>query len=172
MPTILIADDSRFHQILLKRALEEKGFQLIVAEDGLHATMLAQRAQPDAIVLDLNMPGGSGVEVLKRLKRSAKTKSIPVVIVTANADPATKDMAISIGASEFLQKPVNLDELVLKISDLLNLPASAKQTAKSGVSLPLPSPAEQEPSSESLPKHLRSWREILHDFAEKDPKRI
>ena len=118
MPTILIADDSRFHQMLLKRALEEKGFQLIVAEDGLHATMLAQRAQPDAIVLDLNMPGGSGVEVLQRLKRSAKTKSISVVIVTANADPATKDMAISIGASEFLQKPVSLDELVLKIGDV------------------------------------------------------
>jgi DNA-binding response OmpR family regulator len=160
MPTILIADDSRFHQMLLKRALEEKGFQLIVAEDGLHATMLAQRAQPDAIVLDLNMPGGSGVEVLKRLKRSAKTKSIPVVIVTANADPATKDMAISIGASEFLQKPVNLDELVLKISDLLNLPSSVKQTAESE--------HEQEPFSESLPRQLRSWREILHDFAEKE----
>jgi DNA-binding response OmpR family regulator len=172
MPTILIADDSRFQQILLKRALEEKGFQLIVAEDGLHATMLAQRAQPDAIVLDLNMPGGSGVEVLKRLKRSAKTKSIPVVIVTANADPATKDMATSIGASEFLQKPVNLDELVLKISDLLNLPTSAKQTAKSGVSVPLPGPAAPERSSEGLPKQLRSWREILSDFAEKDPRRI
>jgi DNA-binding response OmpR family regulator len=171
MPTILIADDSRF-QMLLKRALEENDFQLIVAEDGLHATMLAQRAQPDAIVLDLSMPGGSGLEVLKRLKRSTKTKSIPVVIGTANGDPATKEMTTSIGASEFLQKPVNLDELALKISDLLNLPSSVKQTAESGVSVPLPSPAEQESSSESLPKQLRSWREIFHDFAEKDRKRI
>jgi CheY-like chemotaxis protein len=171
MPTILIADDSRFHQILFKRALEEKGFELIVAEDGLHATMSAQRAQPDAIILDLSMPGGSGVEVLKRLKRSAKTKPIPVVIVTANSDPATKEMAISIGASEFLQKPVNLDELVLKILGLLNLPGSVKQAAEFGVSVPLPRPAEQGPSSESLPRELRSWREIFHDFA-KDPKRI
>jgi len=172
MPTILIADDSRFHQILLTRAMEENGFELIFAEDGLHATMLAQRAQPDAIVLDLNMPGGSGVEVLKRLKRSAKTKSIPVVIVTANGDPATKEMAISIGASEFLQKPVNLDELVLKISDLLNLPNSVRQTAESGVPVPVLSPAEKEPLSESRPKQLRSWREILHAFAEKHPERI
>lgn len=112
------------------------------------------------------------MEVLKRVKRSAKTKSIPVVVVTANADPATKDMATSIGASEFLQKPVNLDEFVLKISDLLNLPSSVRQTAESNLSVPLPSPAEQEPYSESLPRQLRSWREILHDFAEKDPKRI
>ena len=171
MATILIADDSHFHQALFTRALEEKGFQLIVAEDGVHATMIAQRVQPDAIVLDLSMPGGSGVEVLKRLKRSAKTKSIPVFIVTASEDPATRDMVTSLGASEFLQKPINLEQLAGKISALLNLPDSAKQKTESRTH-PLPIPAKKEPLSQNLPKQSRSWRKILRDVAEQDRKQI
>lgn len=130
MPTILIADDSHFHQALVTKALKDKGFQLLVAEDGVHATIIAQRVLPDVILLDLTMPGGSGVEVLKRLKRSAKTKTIPVIIVTANEDPAAKGVVTSLGASEFLQKPINPEELVEKISALLTflIPQSRKRT--------------------------------------------
>jgi CheY-like chemotaxis protein len=81
MSKILVADDSRFQVALLTAALEQRGFEVVVALDGMQAGMVALRTSPDAIVLDINMPGGSGIEVLKRLKRSTKTQRIPVVVV-------------------------------------------------------------------------------------------
>lgn len=170
MSKILIADDSRFHQTLLKKALEDKGFELIFAEDGLHASMLALRAQPNAIVLDLRMPGGSGMEVLKRIRRSEKTKSIPVVVVTACDDPAARETVRSLGASEFFEKPVNLDQLVQKISDLVKSSNSGKRAVECVAVAPLPIPAERVVSAETLPKPVRSWREIIQDVAENDHK--
>lgn len=67
MSKILIADDSRFQVAMLTKALEENGFEVVCAVDALQAWMTALRAVPDAIVLDINMPGGSGIEVLRRL---------------------------------------------------------------------------------------------------------
>jgi CheY-like chemotaxis protein len=81
MSKILVADDSRFQVALLTAALEQRGFEVVVALDAMQAGMVALRTSPDAIVLDINMPGGSGIEVLKRLKRSTKTQRIPVVVV-------------------------------------------------------------------------------------------
>jgi two-component system, OmpR family, response regulator len=66
---ILVADDSHFQIALLTTALQEKGFEVVVAQDACQAGMVARRTAPDAIVLDINMPGGSGIEVLRRLRR-------------------------------------------------------------------------------------------------------
>jgi CheY-like chemotaxis protein len=111
MSKILIADDSRFQVALLRTGLEEKGFEVVVAEDAMQAGMFALHSAPDAIVLDLSMPGGSGIEVLKRLKRSTKTKSIPVVIVTGSSDPDLRQIAQAIGSADYFEKPVDLDQL-------------------------------------------------------------
>jgi twitching motility two-component system response regulator PilH len=81
MAKVLIADDSRVQVFLVKTALEQKGFQVIVAMDAMQAGMTALRNAPDAIILDINMPGGSGLEVLKRLRMSTKTQLIPVIVV-------------------------------------------------------------------------------------------
>ncbi len=72
MAKILIADDSRFQVALLSKALEESGFEVLCALDALQAWMIALRSAPDAIVLDINMPGGSGIEVLRKLRISTK----------------------------------------------------------------------------------------------------
>ncbi len=167
MPKILIADDSRFHLTLIDRELKARGFEVIAAEDGLQASRLALRAQPDAIVLDLNMPGGSGLEVLKRLKRSAKTKSIPVVVLTANTEPAVRETAMSLGVSEFLQKPVNLDQLVRQLSELVKFMNSAGDVPEAVHVAPSPiSEPEKALSKGAPPKPPRTWREILRDLAE------
>jgi DNA-binding response OmpR family regulator len=170
MPKILIADDSRFQLTLLDRELKAKGFELMAAEDGLQASRLALRAQPDAIVLDLQMPGGSGLEVLKRLKRSAKTKSIPVIMLTANQEPETRERAISLGASEFLQKPVNLDELARKLSDLVKLTDSRSRASEAVVITASPVTIAQEPSPGTASRPSRPWRQILRDLDEEDRK--
>jgi CheY-like chemotaxis protein len=137
-PRILVADDSRFQLELFRRALEEKGYEVTVAQDALQAGMFksrmiasgrvrnanmqagmfALRTLPDAIILDLNMPGGSGIQVLQRLKRSAKTKSIPVMIATGNDDPALQQIATSLGATQFFHKPVDLELLAKTLAEL------------------------------------------------------
>jgi two-component system, OmpR family, response regulator len=86
MAKILIADDSRFQVQLLATALKQKGHEITVAQDTVQAGMLALRFLPDVMILDINMPGGSGVEVLKRLRRSTRTQDILVIVVSGNCD--------------------------------------------------------------------------------------
>ena len=120
MSRILIADDSRFQVELLSKALRESGFEVTSALDALQAWMLALRILPDAIVLDINMPAGSGLEVLRRLKTSSKTQSIPVIVVSGNTEPSTEPMARHLGAAEFLRKPVDTSQLCGTLSRLLS----------------------------------------------------
>ena len=119
MSKILVADDSRFQVALLTKALQEKGFEVVVAQDAMQAGMVALRTAPDAIVLDINMPGGSGIEVLKRLKRSTKTQRIPVVVVSGSDDSDVRQIAMELGVTAFLTKPVDLDQLCTTLSGLL-----------------------------------------------------
>jgi DNA-binding response OmpR family regulator len=119
MSKILVADDSRFQVALLTKALEEKGFEVVVAQDAMQAGMVALRTAPDAIVLDRNMPGGSGIDVLKRLKRSTKTQRIPVVVVSGSGDSDIRQIALALGVADFLTKPVDLDELCRTLSSLM-----------------------------------------------------
>jgi CheY-like chemotaxis protein len=78
MAKILIADDSRVHVQLLTGWLQDRGHEVVDALDSVQAWMKGLRGQPDVIVLDINMPGRSGLGVLKRLKASSKTRHIPV----------------------------------------------------------------------------------------------
>jgi len=120
MSKILVADDSRFQVALLTKALQEKGFEVVAAQDALQAGMVALRTAPDAIVLDINMPGGSGIEVLKRLRRSTKTQRIPVVVVSGSDDSDVRQVAMELGVADFLTKPVDLDQLCRAMSNLLS----------------------------------------------------
>lgn len=129
MPKILVADDSPVQIALLRTALEEKGFEVLVAKDALQAGIAARRFAPDAIILDINMPGGSGLEVLKRLKNAEKTSHIPVVVVTGNDKAETQREAIKLGAVEFLLKPVDVEKLAKLLADLS--PARLSRSATS-----------------------------------------
>jgi DNA-binding response OmpR family regulator len=119
MSKILVADDSRFQVALLTKALQEKGFEVVVALDVMQAGMVALRTAPDAIVLDINMPGGSGIDVLQRLKRSTKTQRIPVVVVSGSGDSDIRQIALDLGVADFLTKPVDLDHLCRTLSSLM-----------------------------------------------------
>jgi CheY-like chemotaxis protein len=119
MPKILVADDSRFQAQLLVTTLREKGHSVVVAQDTVQAGMLALRELPDAMVLDVNMPGGSGIEVLKRLKRSLKTRNIPVIVVSGSCDQDVENVAMELGAARFLHKPVDTEQLCETLSWVL-----------------------------------------------------
>jgi CheY-like chemotaxis protein len=119
MPKILIADDSRVQIHIFSAFLAAKGFTVTIAVDALQAWMSALREMPDAIVLDVNMPAGSGVEVLRKLRMSIKTQHIPVVVVTGTSDPETERKARELGAAEFLHKPVDPGQLHAILARLL-----------------------------------------------------
>jgi CheY-like chemotaxis protein len=119
MPRILIADDSRVQIHIFSTYLTAKGFTVAVAVDALQAWMSALREVPDAIVLDHNMPSGSGIDVLKKLRTSIKTQRIPVVVVTGTSDAELERMARELGAAEFLHKPVEPAQLYTILVRLL-----------------------------------------------------
>src|SRR5215471_2933586 len=119
MSKILVADDSRVQVHLMKTALEQKGFQVLSAMDAMQAGMAALRNSPDAIVLDINMPGGSGLEVPKRLRISTRTQDIPVIVVSGRIDEHVRQVAEELGVCTFLAKPVDTDQLCRCLTELL-----------------------------------------------------
>jgi CheY-like chemotaxis protein len=103
---VLIADDDPVFTRLTVAALGLRGCRVTVVRDAIQALMSAMRAQPDAIVLDINMPGGTGLGALAKLKQSYRTRAIPVVVVTAGSAAEDEAKALALGAAEFLRKPV------------------------------------------------------------------
>lgn len=108
---ILIVDDDRVLVQMLSRRLKANNFTVAAAFDAMQATMVAVRNPPDAIVLDIGMPAGSGVEVLKRLKESVKTTHIPIIVLSGSSDPNLPKIAQDLGAEDFLAKPLDFDLL-------------------------------------------------------------
>ncbi|MDP9268393.1 MAG: response regulator [Acidobacteriota bacterium] len=121
--TITIADDDRVLSQLLAARLRRFGLEVVVAFDAMQSFMLAVRTVPSAILLDINMPAGSGIDVLKRLKSSSKTSHIPVLVLSGSVDPAMSETVKQLGAEEFFTKPPNLDLLEATLRRMLALPA-------------------------------------------------
>lgn len=125
MPKVLIADDSRFQRQMLASFLLPKKFEIIFAVDALQTWMMALRSTPDLILLDINMPGGTGIEVLKRLRVSNKTQQIPVIVVSGDETVTTEATARELGALDFLHKPVDQQKLSDAVSRALGMQANA-----------------------------------------------
>ena len=95
----------------------------MVAHDSMQAVMSAMRSPTDAIVLDIQMPGGTGLEALRRLKASTKTSSIPVLILSASGDAKTLAQVKALAADAFLLKPIEPDALYRALCEALGEPA-------------------------------------------------
>ncbi len=119
MMKILVADDDPLIVQLLRTGLRAQGWNVLVAADAMQVGMFAMNQAPDAILLDINMPGGTGVAALKRLKMSVKTSQIPVVVLSGTTDPEIPDTVRAMGAEAFLPKPVDLDEVIRILRELL-----------------------------------------------------
>jgi two-component system cell cycle response regulator DivK len=110
---ILVADDDRTMSTILCQILMAAGHQPVPVFDGASAMMAAVRTpQPELIILDLQMPAGDGQTTLSKLKQSAKTALIPVVIVSAKSDAATQAAVRAAGATAFLAKPIDPDTFI------------------------------------------------------------
>ena len=118
-PTILLADDDLVTLRLLTATLNHEGYRVVTAMDAMQAVMVAHRTVPDAILMDVMMPGGSGLQVLKRLKASTETQQIPIIAISSSADPTLPAQTVALGAEAFLQKPVDLVQLNELLRSLL-----------------------------------------------------
>jgi two-component system, OmpR family, phosphate regulon response regulator PhoB len=120
MPTILIVDDEEDIRDLISMNLHrEKDYTVIEAADGLEALTAAKEQSPDLIVLDLMLPGMDGLNVCKNLKEGTKTKSIPVIMLTAKGRLEERIDGLALGADDYLSKPFSPKELMLRIRNLL-----------------------------------------------------
>jgi len=117
--TILIVDDEEDIRELVQLNLAREGFEVLDCETGESAIGMARQKQPDLILLDLMLPGIDGLEVCKTLKGDAKTKHIPVVMLTAKGEETDIVTGLEIGADDYVTKPFSGRILVARVRRLL-----------------------------------------------------
>jgi CheY-like chemotaxis protein len=117
---ILIVDDGADNRAVLEVILGWEGFVILTAASGEEALDAVALQAPDLILLDVMMPGMDGYEVLAKLKGDLATKDIPVIMITALADPDGMRLALSASADDVLSKPLDRAELVLRVKKLLS----------------------------------------------------
>jgi two-component system response regulator MprA len=115
--TILVVDDERAVRDSLRHALELEGYSVEVAVDGGDALARVARSVPDAIVLDVLMPGVTGLDVARRLRN--RGSSVPILMLTARAAVDDRVEGLDAGADDYLVKPFALDELLARLRALL-----------------------------------------------------
>ena len=116
---ILVVDDLATNRIILKVKLNAACHETLLAASGAEALEIAHGQQPKLILLDMQLPDMSGIEVCRRLRASPTTQHIPVVIVSGSSDRASRLQALEAGADEFLSKPLNEVILLARIRSLL-----------------------------------------------------
>ena len=117
---ILVVDDIPLNVLLVKKMLQPLGFDTSEAEDGVVAIEKIGADKPDLILLDLMMPRMDGFEVLRRLRASDDTKSIPVIILSALNSNDDVAKGISMGAEDYITKPIIMDRLQSSVIKQLN----------------------------------------------------
>lgn len=119
---ILVCDDDEMLVDLLQYRLEARGFAVLVARDGGQALAMAEDERPDAIVLDAMMPVMNGEQVLRTLRASEKGREIPVIMLTARRQERDIVGALALGANEYMIKPFIPEELIARLTRLLDVP--------------------------------------------------
>lgn len=120
-PLVLVVDDDESIRALLRRQMELDGYRVASAEDGAIAVKMADACLPDIVLLDALMPGMDGFQVAETLKASVHTSTIPIIMVTALQDQASRLRALKAGAQEFLTKPIDRNEVSLRVRNMLML---------------------------------------------------
>jgi CheY-like chemotaxis protein len=118
---VLVVDDVAVNRHLLIDLLEPLGFELHEASDGEQALRMAQRLQPDLVLMDNVMPLMDGLEATRRLREMPELSAVPIITISASAQPSFRADSLAAGADAFLTKPVQVDELMDRIGALLQL---------------------------------------------------
>lgn len=133
-PRILIVEDEAALVTLLRYNLEREGFDVFEAGDGDEALVVADESPPDLILLDWMLPLTSGIEVCRQLRRKPKTRTTPIIMLTARGEEADKVRGLDSGVDDYVSKPFSPAELIARIRALLRRanPAPADETLHCG----------------------------------------
>jgi twitching motility two-component system response regulator PilH len=119
MARVLIVDDSPTEMYKLSAMLEKHGHQVLKAVNGADGVALARQEKPDAVLMDIVMPGMNGFQATRQLSKDPDTKAIPVIIVTTKDQETDKVWGERQGARDYLVKPIDEDTLVKKLKGVL-----------------------------------------------------
>jgi len=131
-PLILIVEDEADLVTLLRYNLEKDGYRTAVAGDGEEALMLAAEQTPNLVLLDWMLPLMSGIEVCRQLRRNAKTRDIPIIMVTARGEESDRVRGLNSGADDYITKPFSPTELSARVRAVLRRaqPALSEETLR------------------------------------------
>ena len=116
---IVVIEDNKTNIKLIRYQLEAAGFEINVEETGNAGLKTIRNQKPDMIILDIGLPDIDGFEVCKTLRNDTTTKDYPIIMLTAKGDDRDKIEGLSLGADDYITKPYNAEELILRINNLL-----------------------------------------------------
>jgi DNA-binding response OmpR family regulator len=119
-PTVLVADDERDVRDLISFKLEQAGYRVVVVDDGATALVSAIAEPPDIAVLDVMMPGMTGVDVCRALREHEQTAHVPVILLTARVQESDVQMGFASGADDYVTKPFSPRELLSRVQAVLS----------------------------------------------------
>jgi two-component system response regulator RegX3 len=124
-PTVLVVDDEESFTEALGRGLDREGFRVLVAVDGPSAIELLAEHEPDVVLLDLMLPGISGIDVCRTIRERS---DVPVIVVSAKSSEVDTVVSLEVGADDYIAKPYRLQELVARIRAVLRRRARNQQS--------------------------------------------
>ena len=119
MPRILLVEDNEMNRDMLSRRLIRRGYEVLLAVDGEQGVAMARTESPALVLMDISLPVVDGWEAARRLKADPRTRSIPIIALTAHAMTGDREKALAAGCDDFETKPVELSRLLDKIQALL-----------------------------------------------------
>jgi two-component system cell cycle response regulator DivK len=119
MPKILVIEDNEENRDSLRRRLERRGFEVLIAEDGQQGIDKAAAEKPDLILMDMNMPVLDGWEATRRIKLLPELAATPVIALTAHAMQGDRERAIAAGCIDYHTKPIEFPKLLAQLESIL-----------------------------------------------------
>ena len=112
MKTILVVDDKISMQGLITDYLTENGFRTVTASNGREALFVTRHEKPDLVLLDIMMPEMDGYDTIRAIRRMPQFRALPIIALTAKAMKGDREKCLEAGASDYIAKPVNVDQLL------------------------------------------------------------
>ena len=154
-PLVLVVDDLAANRELMARRLQRSGFRVLTAEDGPEALVVMRRQDVDMVLLDIMMPGMTGLDVLREVRKTRSSVSLPVIMVTAKTDSEDVVEALSLGANDYVTKPVDYPVALARIRAHLRMHEAAHPTSL---------PVEPQTPAQAIPGALLGGRYRLESL--------
>ncbi|MBC8161196.1 MAG: hybrid sensor histidine kinase/response regulator [Roseiflexaceae bacterium] len=119
-PTILYIEDNADNQRLVSRVLEARGFRILIADDGPRGIDLAEQSMPELVLVDMNIPSLDGYETATRLRSMPHLRTTPIVALTADVQPGTRERTLAAGCDGYISKPIDPRQLPQQVQEFID----------------------------------------------------